>query len=498
MLLNPTEKEQLQKAPTWLLMPLPPNAERNDQVMSAIPEYVASGKDLRPLLNPIRTTYAYPLAANLANSLLWRDLVDCVRFRPAMLLAHACEHMTRPAELRVLRRLAKSPNTRTRKLVLKRIHKLHVAEKMLTPKRPSDVHSWRSGLGVRQFGSGAFHVADDDPEVQELELPQIGTVGQLRDVLRIKSANQLGWFLQSTSGDEKPYARFTIPKRNGKQREICAPNWQLRHVQQTILHKILSNVPVHDCAHGFVPGRSIVTNAQPHVGSRLLLKFDLQEFFPTITYARVIGLFTSLGYYGRTVRFSRDDDSCNVAPTLARLCVYAWNPKEWITSYCPQGAPTSPTISNLICRGLDARCEGLAKACGGRYTRYADDLSFSFPTDDVSIGRFRWWVDQICHQEGFYVNHSKFRLMRSSRRQTVTGIVVNDCLRVPREQRRRLRAILHDAEQNGLQAAARGRAGFKSWLQGYVAYVNMVHPDEGQELMARVRDLTEEERGGDS
>ena len=88
--------------------------------------------------------------------------------------------------------------------------------------------------------------------------------------------------------------------------------------------------------------------------------------------------------------------------------------------------------------------------------------------------------------------------MRSSRRQSVTGIVVNDCLRVPRQQRRRLRAILHDAEKNGLRAAARGRSGFESWLQGYAAYINMVHPAEGQELMTRVQTLIAVERGGTS
>ena len=155
-------------------------------------------------------------------------------------------------------------------------------------------------------------------------------------------------------------------------------------------------------------------------------------------------------------------------------------------------------ISNLICRGLDARCDGLAKACSGQYTRYADDLTFSFPTTDLDIGRFRWWVDQICHQEGFYVNHRKFRLMRASRRQTVTGIVVNDCLRVPREQRRRLRAILHDAEKNGLQAAARGRPRFTSWLRGYAAYINMVHPEEGAEIVSRVRSLIDRENEPES
>ena len=500
MLLQDEEKELLKRSPPWLLVPLPPNAVRDNELIEQIKRRVEVGAEVCSSLDRILPTHAYPLAANLANSLIWELLPKWVRLAPTILIKHATLHMPRPAQHRVLRRLAKSPNTEARRIALTKIRQLGIRETMLPPKGHLDGHSWRSGLGKESFDGGAFR-RGEGAEIEQLNLPEIETIAQLREVLQIKSSNQLGWFLQSSEGEGKPYHSYSIPKRNGTSREICAPNWQLRRVQQRILRKILAPVEVHPCAHGFVPDRSIVSNAQPHVGSKLVLKFDLQDFFPTITYARVIGLFTSLGYFGSTVRFSRDDDSHNVASTLARLCVFAFDPHEWITAYCPQGAPTSPTISNLICRGLDARCEGLAKACSGKYTRYADDLTFSFPTTDLNIGRFRWWVDQICHQEGFYVNHRKFRLMRASRRQTVTGIVVNDCLRIPREQRRRLRAILHDAEKNGLQAAARGRPRFASWLRGYAAYINMVHPEEGAEMVTRVRKLIEsdtERDGGDA
>ena len=162
-------------------------------------------------------------------------------------------------------------------------------------------------------------------------------------------------------------------------------------------------------------------------------------------------------------------------------------------AFCPQGAPTSPMISNLICRGLDARCYGLAESFGGNYTRYADDLTFSFPKENFQVGRFRWWVDQICHQEGFYIHQNKFRMMRAARRQSVTGIVVNDCLRVPREKRRQFRAIIHDAQTNGLEVASRGRPGFEDWLKGFAAYLNMVHPHEEGESLRLVRELLAKE-----
>src|SRR5262249_60831794 len=122
--------------------------------------------------------------------------------------------------------------------------------------------------------------------------------------------------------------------------------------------------------------------------------------------------------------------------------------------------PTSPAISNLVCRRLDARLAGLAERNNGTYTRYADDLTFSFKTSEgLNLGRFRWWVDQVCQQEGFTVNQEKFRVIRDSQRQRVTGIVVNEAVRVPRELRRELRAILHNCAQNSIDTEA------ERWVQ---------------------------------
>jgi retron-type reverse transcriptase len=260
-------------------------------------------------------------------------------------------------------------------------------------------------------------------------------------------------------------------------------------VQRRILENILAKVPAHDAAHGFIPGRSTVTNARQHLGAELLVKFDLRDFFPTIHYYRVLGLFARLGYAVDDARFGTEDDSRRVAPTLARLCSYTPDPSVWHLAHCPQGAPTSPAISNLVCRRLDARLAGLAKRQWGTYTRYADDLTFSFKEDKVDLGRFRWWVDQVCQQEGFAVHQGKFHVIRAAQRQVVTGIVVNDVLRVPRGERRRFRAILHNCKKHGIQSQARGRANFAGWLRGYASYLHMVHPEEGTELLREVNEL---------
>jgi retron-type reverse transcriptase len=318
----------------------------------------------------------------------------------------------------------------------------------------------------------------------------ISNVGQLRDLLGIRSPQQLGFLLVASDHDNGPYTRFTIPKRDGKDREICAPKKQLRWVQRFILDKILARVPVHEAAHGFVPGRSTVSNAQPHQGAEVILKFDLTDFFPTIHYYRVVGTFASLGYFAGDGKFSTDDESRQVAPTLARLCCYTPEPRAWGNAVAPQGAPTSPALSNIVCRRLDARLAGLAKRNKGVYTRYADDLTFSFrDVSGVELGRFRWWVDQICHQEGFFLNQKKFRVIRAAQRQLVTGIVVNDELRVPREVRRRFRAILHNCRVHGIESQARGKKGFPGYLRGLASYIHMVHPEEGVELLKEVEAL---------
>ena len=169
------------------------------------------------------------------------------------------------------------------------------------------------------------------------------------------------------------YQRFTIPKRNGKEREIWAPTAQLKEIQHWILYNILERLLVHEAAHGFVPGRSIVTNAAVHTNSRLIVKMDLQDFFPTITFRRIKGLFRHAGYREQ------------IATLLALLC--SESPREEVilrgqkylvalSPRClPQGAPTSPAITNAICLRLDRRMTGLTSKLGWRCLLYTSDAA---------------------------------------------------------------------------------------------------------------------------
>ena len=131
----------------------------------------------------------------------------------------------------------------------------------------------------------------------------------------------------------------------------------------------------------------------------------------------------------------------------------------------------------------------LAAKAGARYTRYADDLTFSFSEEPANLGRLLWWVNQIIGQEGFEENLSKRRVLRPSTSQRVTGLVTNSGLSVPREARRRFRAILHACEQHGVSPETTGHEQPRAYLRGFAAYVAMVQPEAGKKLRAQVEQL---------
>jgi RNA-directed DNA polymerase len=484
----------LADTPSTMLRPLPPNttsdANLSDQIDRLAKKFPDSLAEVAALLVTVQASSDYDAAVNRAAAHVWSALerfyeaddaavrVELVRF--------ARDHLPESGQAPICRRLIRDSAWRVRSLARRLIQQGGIREVALplTSDDAWDATGWLQGtdrpMSRHRQGTRVL---------EQRGLPVIKNLAELRKRLGIKSPNQLGYFLLASDQRDGPYVRFTIPKRGGGERAICAPKKQLRWVQRQILDQILAKVPTHEAAHGFVPGRSTVTNAEKHRGAALLLKFDLTDFFPTIHYHRLVGLFASLGYYLSDGRFGTEDDAKRVAPTLARLCCYAPDSRAWEGVVLPQGAPTSPALSNIVCRRLDARLDGLAKSNKGTYTRYADDLTFSFKDPSLDLGRFRWWVDQICHQEGFLVNQAKFRVIRASQRQVVTGIVVNDELHIPREARRRFRALLHNCRRHGLASQARGRDDLGAYLRGFASYVHMVQPDEGAEFLRQVDEL---------
>jgi RNA-directed DNA polymerase len=302
---------------------------------------------------------------------------------------------------------------------------------------------------------------------------------------------RLRWLaFHNEAAERTHYACFKVPKRSGGERLIAAPMPELRKAQRWIHLNILSRVPVEPPAHGFLPGRSTVTNAVPHLKKDVVVNVDLADFFPSIGFRRVRGVFKKLGY------------SPAAATVLALLSTEA--PRAEVvhdgTKFSvalgeralPQGAPTSPMLSNLVARKLDRRLSGMAKKLGWTYTRYADDLTFSAPEGHrPEIGRLLAKVRHIVEDEGFSINLKKGRVQRKSRRQTVTGVVVNEKPGLARHEVRRLRAILHQAKKTGLEAQNRDHhPSFASHLRGKIAYLQMIDDKKARALMAQLDALT--------
>ena len=266
------------------------------------------------------------------------------------------------------------------------------------------------------------------------------------------------------------YSQFNIAKGSGKVRTIMAPDRRLKIIQQMLAPLLDSIYRVRNPVHGFVPDRSVKTNAQAHGRRRFVVNLDLKDFFPTITEKRVVGLLRSLGVDKR------------VSEIVARLCCHM--------GQLPQGAPTSPVLSNMICYRLDTDLLLVAKTSRAIYTRYADDITFSsyqppaplFESVVPAAGRFspdllKPELRAAITSNGFVVHPDKAHYADRNSRRIVTGVKINAGLNVDRRYVRRVRAVLHSIEKLGLadaqakHSSSGGKGSLAAHLQGKIAYV---------------------------
>jgi RNA-directed DNA polymerase len=260
------------------------------------------------------------------------------------------------------------------------------------------------------------------------------------------------------------YSSFRIPKRGGGSRVIESPTPELKQLQHWLQRHVTSMLRPHDAAHGFIRGRSIFTNAEPHVGAPAILKVDLRNFFGTVERRSAFRAFRFLGY------------SREVATLLANLTT--------LKGVLPQGAPTSPDLANYAAYRLDVRLSTFAARRRISYTRYADDLTFSgtlVPMEQRTIAL-------IVRSEGFKTNDKKFQYLLPDQRQTVTGVVVNDKLNWPRQRRRWLRQEVYYLRRFGFDGHVEQRginqARYKEFLYGHVYALHAVRPEEARHLLA--------------
>lgn len=338
-------------------------------------------------------------------------------------------------------------------------------------------------LGRRVSDRLVFH-GGDSLRLQAQGLPHIETFAELAGSLEL-SPERLQWLAYERAADAQDhYTRFEIPKRSGGKRLISSPKPAMRAAQEWILSSILAALPVSAAATAFLPGKSIVDNARAHVGAGTIVRIDLRDFFPSIGFLRVSHFFQALGY------------NRGVASVLALLVTDAPRVRlsldgshRWVVvgeRGLPQGACTSPALANLIARGLDARLIGLSRKQEWAYTRYADDLVFSHRDTDADVAGLVATVTRIIGDEGFEVNRSKTRVMRTPNRQMVTGLVVNDGVRLNRTMRRRIRAFLHRCQTLGFeQVSSEIGKDARAVALGYLAFVHMVDPDDARRIRDR-------------
>lgn len=288
------------------------------------------------------------------------------------------------------------------------------------------------------------------------------------------------------------YKFYAISKRRGGVRQISAPFSNLKPIQKWINQEILAHVPISEQAMGFRTGKSIRQNADPHTSKKFILNMDLLKFFDTITEYRVYQIFAGIGY------------APNLALDLARLTTVPlpeayydtfsdkeqelfqnYFDKEW--GVLPQGAPTSPALSNMAAISLDSRLAALADASGCAFTRYADDITISSDTYEA-LPKLNE-LAAIIREEGFLVNWKKAKIFKRGQRQLVTGLTVTSGLHVPKNYRKDVARHIHFCLKYGPEAHLKriGKSDkkfYKDWLEGRILYINAISPAIGRSLLA--------------
>lgn len=294
----------------------------------------------------------------------------------------------------------------------------------------------------------------DSPEELTIKFYQLKTPLDVAKLLNIPH-KRLVYHLYLVNS-ERRYKTFTIPKKSGGERQISTPITALKIIQQKLNQVLQAVYQVKPSVHGFVQDKNIVTNAKAHVKKRYVLNLDLENFFPSVNFGRVRGMFMGIPYHLPP----------DVATVLAQICCH--------NNQLPQGAPTSPIVTNMICGKMDSQLQRLAKDCKATYTRYADDITFSttlkdFPADLAyivnedegekivlgNLGEIHLGVrlSSIIRENGFSVNEKKTRLQTRGNHQEVTGLTTNQFPNVDRRFVRQVRAMLHAWAKFGLESA---------------------------------------------
>jgi RNA-directed DNA polymerase len=328
----------------------------------------------------------------------------------------------------------------------------------------------------------------------------LDTVGDIQALLGV-TARTLRWFADAKGLERRtPETRLLhyryrwSAKTSGGVRLIEEPKAVLKQFQRVVLREIVSHIPPHPDVHGFRPGRSARTYAAGHTGRAVIIHLDLEDFFGSVTAGRVYGIYRRCGYPEPVAHLLTALATNSVphqvwagAPLPAaelrgahyRLGQHLRHP------HLPQGAPTSPALANLATYRLDRRLSGLAVKTELTYSRYADDLALSSTTHHGSdqVGKIIKLVTRIAAEEGFRVNARKTSVRRSSQRQRLAGVIINDHPNLDRREFDLLKATLTNAARYGPDSQNhQNHPHFRDHLLGRVAWARHLNPQRGQRL----------------
>lgn len=300
----------------------------------------------------------------------------------------------------------------------------------------------------------------------------------------------------------KSYRYFTIGKRAGGRRTICVPEPELMQAQRWVTNQILNKQAVHAASHAFRPGSSILQCASRHCGARWLIKLDIAGFFDSISEISVFRIFRNLGYEP-LVSFELARLSTCLPTRLGRYRFPAWRNhmrhsaiEKYRCKYIghlPQGAPTSPMLSNLVMREMDEEITAAAAKQGLSYTRYSDDLTFStrHDFDRKRSLKFVRVVSNLLNSTRLFLNERKTTIVPPGARKVVLGLIVNGARpTMPRQYRSKLRQHLYYLEKNGPTKHMQERGfetvlGMKRHLRGHIDFARMVDRTYGDQLLRR-------------
>lgn len=341
------------------------------------------------------------------------------------------------------------------------------------------------------YSGGLCHKQTDSGKLAVHGLPLIEDDKQLAVFLGLeyKDLRFLAYHRDVVTVDH--YHRYTVPKKSGGERKISAPKPMLKNVQRKILCDILEKIEVSDSAHGFIKQKSVVTGAREHEPSpAIVINMDVTDFFPTITFNRVRGLFQSFGYSGY------------VSSLLAMVCtdcnrteIEVRGQKKYVKTserVLPQGSPASPMITNILCRSMDKQINTKALEYKFSYSRYADDISISFVDmpSDQQMKESVYHVMTSVENQGFRINHKKTRYLRENNRQVITGVVINHHeAGVPKDWVKRLRAMIHKASI--MKQSGNIPKDLSNKILGMCAWLSSVNPERYSKIIQSAKNVLE-------